>query len=249
MGNLKRDYLKDVEKNFYMITYAFIQAMEGLRNLDGVVTAPVWDVWTKSGMMTPSMKKNIKTAYTYLKKFIIETNDNMSDTFRNKLKLQSNDFDYKLVDSYTVKKIMRDAEDKLKYAVMERKYFEPIIEDIASVRCVGCTSNYEKCPLYKTLDDIHTPYVKECSNCPYACNLDEFTEENLDNIRLMRTVIEKKLNVPKEIGRKVEYNEVCNSDAKKEFTGDNGQCSSKCTIKNTPKRTTKKRKQSKKNRK
>ena len=56
------------------------------------------------------------------------------------------------------------------------------------------------------------------------------------------------LDVPKEIGRKVEYDEVCNSDAKKEFTGDNGQCSSKCTIKNTPKRTTKKRKQSKKNR-
>ena len=97
MGNLKRDYLKDVEKNFYMITYAFIQAMEGLRNLDGVVTAPVWDVWTKSGMMTPSMKKNIKTAYTYLKKFIIETNDNMSDTFRNKLKLQSNDFKISMI--------------------------------------------------------------------------------------------------------------------------------------------------------
>ena len=117
MGILKRDYLSSEEKNFYMVAKAFVQYLEGERNLDNKRTEEVWEEWSKRGMATKEMSKNLKLVRTYLKKFCYEVEENLSDQELKKLNKQLMKFDYKLVDDYTLKKLMRDINDNLKYIV------------------------------------------------------------------------------------------------------------------------------------
>lgn len=150
-------------------------------------------------MMTPSMTKNLKLVRTYLKKFCYELEENLSATEQTRLNKQIEKFDYKLIDDYTVKKLMRDINEHMKYAVIERENFENILETIAAVKCCGCTECYEKCDLYKTIDDIGIPYLGEEPNCPYACNLDKLNEKELKGIE----EIKKKLRAKNQIAKKV----------------------------------------------
>lgn len=227
MGELRRDYLTAEEKNFYMISKAFLQYCDGLRSLnpsDGC--NKVWEDWKSRGMLTGEMQGNLKRVYTYLRKFCYELEVNLSKTEQEILKKRIDKFDYKLIDDYTVQKLLRDVSNNMKYAVIERDKFEPVLQDIAAVRCVGCTYNYEKCPLYKMLDDISVPYVKEEPNCPYACNLDEYTEEELKNIEHLKDVINGRHNVSKEFNRKVEYDNVHEKPRRNNGSG-NGKHNSK----------------------
>ena len=239
MRNLKRDYLNLEEKNFYMITKAYIQMVQGERNLENIVQGDVWDEWKKRGMITPGMQRALKTANTNLKKFCAELEDNLSFTTTDKLNKQLAKFDYKLVDDYTLQKLFRDANDRIKYAVMDREKLEPILQDVAAVRCVGCKCNYEKCPLFKMLDDIETPYVGEEPNCPYAANLDKFTDEELKNIQRMKDIVNGRHSVTEEFNRKVEYDEKPQGNIRSSI--------SKCSKKSKKPRA--KRSNSKKNRK
>lgn len=192
MGNLKRGYLNSEEKNFYMIAKAFIQTINGQRNLNNKVTNEIWTEWSNRGMMTPLMQKNLKLVKTYLTKFCVEIEENLDTNELKKLDKQLLKFDYKLIDDYTLKKLLRDINDNLKYIVIEREKFIDIIEDIAQVRCVGCTDDYKKCVIHKALDDMNTPYGGEQPNCPYAADLSECSEPNLIKINNLKKDIRKK---------------------------------------------------------
>lgn len=196
MSNLKRQYLNAEEKNFYMVAKAFIQMLDGERNLENKITDEVWVEWSKRGMITGSMQKNIKLVHTYLKKFCYELEENLSDAELKRLGKQLEKFDYKLVDDYTVKKFMRDVKNNIKYAVIEREKFEPVLEDIAAVRCVGCTTQYQECAIYKMLDDIGIPYMGEQPNCPYAADLSECSNKQLKHIEKLK----KKINSKNKVG-------------------------------------------------
>ena len=107
-------------------------------------------------------------------------------------------FDYKLIDDYTVKKLLRDVNDHIKYAVIEREKLEDVLVDIAEVRCVGCKSDYRGCAIYKLLDDISTPYLGEEPNCPYAADLSEFTPEQKKKVEETKVRLKKKNRYYKE---------------------------------------------------
>ena len=192
MGNLKREYLNSEEKNVYMICKAFVQMLNGERNLEHKITNEVWVEWEKRGMITPNMKKNIKMVNTYLRKFCYEIEENLSEYELKRLNKQLEKFDYKLIDDYTVKKLMRDINDRMKYIVIEREKFLDILEDIAAVRCVGCTNSYQDCVIYKALDDISTPYLGEEPNCPYAADLSLCSSKQKKNIENMKAKMKKK---------------------------------------------------------
>lgn len=192
MGKLKRTYLNSEEKNFYMISKAFIQTIDGQRNLNNRITEEIWSEWGKRGMITPDMKKNLKLVRTYLKKFCYEIEENLDEVELNKLNKQLMKFDYKLIDDYTVKKLLRDINDNLKYIVIERDKFIDIVEDIAQVRCVGCTDDYKTCVIYKALDDMSTPYLGEQFNCPYAADLSDCSEEQKLKITNLKKDMKKK---------------------------------------------------------
>lgn len=192
MGQLKREYLTNEEKNFYLISKAYVQSIEGQRNLDNKISDEVWIEWKKRGMMTPVMQKYLKLVHTYLKKFCYELEENLNSHERIKLNKQFMKFDYKVIDDYSVKKIMRDLNDHIQYAIIEREKFEDVLEDIAEVRCVGCEKDYRKCPIYSLLDDISTPYCGEQPNCPYAADLSQFTQEQLKYVEEKKEKLRKK---------------------------------------------------------
>ncbi|MDU2955646.1 DUF5651 domain-containing protein [Clostridium sp.] len=195
---MKREYLNSEEKNFYMISKAFIQTIEGQRNLDNKITSDIWVEWSKRGMITPGMQKNLKLVHTYLKKFCYEIEENLNSHELSKLNKQLMKFDYKLIDDYTVKKLLRDVNDHIKYAVIEREKLEDVLVDIAEVRCVGCKSDYRGCAIYKLLDDISTPYLGEEPNCPYAADLSEFTPEQKKKVEETKVRLKKKNRYYKE---------------------------------------------------
>lgn len=186
MGSLKRGYLNQEEKNLYMVSKAFIQMLEGTRSLTNKRVEEVWNEWKQRGMLTSSMQKNIKMVHTYLKKFCIELEENLDSSELRKLSKQLNKFDFKIVDDYTLQKLLRDIKDNMKYAVIERDKFENVLEDITAVRCVGCKKDYKECAIHKMLDDISLPYVHEQPNCPYAVDLSELTKEEEEHVKQLK---------------------------------------------------------------
>nr|WP_243174240.1 DUF5651 domain-containing protein [Clostridium cadaveris] len=87
---------------------------------------------------------------------------------------------------------MRDLNDHIQYAIIEREKFEDVLEDIAQVRCVGCEKDYRECSIYSLLDDISTPYCGEQPNCPYAADLSQFTQEQLKYVEEKKEKLRKK---------------------------------------------------------
>lgn len=186
MSNFKRKYLNGEERNFYMISKSFIQMINGERNLNNKITNEIWIEWSRRGMLTPSMQKNIKLVRSYLNKFCDELEENLDEEERIKLEKQLIKFDYRLIDDYTIKKLFRDLEDRVQYVVMERRRFMPIVEELAEVKCVGCKEDYKECLLYKAFDDVDLLRVDEESNCPYAVDLSRCTEDKKKSIETLK---------------------------------------------------------------
>ncbi|WP_222663974.1 DUF5651 domain-containing protein, partial [Clostridium botulinum] len=151
--------------------------INGERNLNNKITNEIWIEWSRKGMLTPSMQKNLKLVRSYINKFCDELEENLDQKERDKLEKQLIKFDYRLIDDYTLKKLFRDLEDRYKYVVMEREKFISIIEEVAEVNCVGCTKDYKKCIIFKAFDDINLEKVDEESNCPYAVDLEKGKRE------------------------------------------------------------------------
>jgi hypothetical protein len=185
LSSFKRGYLNAEEKNFYMVCKTLIKMINGESNLDGSITKEVWVEWKKRGMLTDEMQKDIKYVKSYLMKFCDEIEENIDETERNKLDKQLEKFAFRIVDDYTLRKIYRDYKDN-KYFVMERRKFDPILQEIAEVRCVGCKDDYRKCSLYNAFEDINLPRVEEESNCPYAADLSMCRSEEVERIEKIK---------------------------------------------------------------
>ena len=197
MSKFKRGYLNREEENFYMVTHSFIQMIEGTRTLENNITEEVWVEWSKRGMITPGMQKNLKMIHTYLKKYCYEIEENLDNEYVSKLNKKLKKFDFKIVDDYTMQKIFRDMRRSLEYAVMERDKFLDILEDISAVRCVGCTDDYKSCSLCKAFEDISIPYVGEQANCPYAADLMLLTDKQKNKVEKMKKRIRNRKNIKK----------------------------------------------------
>lgn len=192
LSNFKRGYLNSEERNFYMLSKSFVQMINGERNLNNKITNEIWVEWKRKGMITQSMQKNIKLVKSYLIKFCDEIEENLDEAEIEKLQKQLIKFDYRLVDDYTLKKLLRDINDNFKYVIMERKKFEPLIEELAEIKCVGCKSDYKTCPLYKAFDDISLIRVEEEANCPYAVDLSKCKPEEIKRIEKTKENLKSK---------------------------------------------------------
>lgn len=196
MSDFRRQYLRSDERNFYMITKAFIMAIYGERNLECKKMGPVWEEWSKSGMITPKMQRNLKTAKTCLEKFCAELENNLSPEENQRLYKKLEKFDYRLVDDFTVQKLFRKANDK--NVTVSRDCIIDIMEDIAAVRCVGCKEPYKDCNIHRMLFDMGVPYLGEEVNCPYAADLGKLTDKELKGVE----DIKNKINSKNEVGEK-----------------------------------------------
>ena len=182
LSNFARGYLNAEEKNFYMVSKMFIQMINGEKNLSNKITNELWIEWKKRGMITPFMQKNIKLVKSYLIKFCDDIEENIDEAEKRRLEKQLSSFSFRLIDDYTVKKLVRDVEERYKYVIMEREKFTLIIEELAEIKCVGCKDDYRSCSLYKAFDDINLGRVEEETNCPYAVDLSKCKPKELKRI-------------------------------------------------------------------
>lgn len=208
MGQLSRGYLNSDERNVYMVAKSFIELLSGRKSFNGKleVKEEVWEQWSKRGMITTTMKANIKKARTYLRKFIIELEENLDEEQLKRLDKRFANFEYKLIDDYTVQKLMRDITDKHKYVAMKKELFEKLVIEVTEIRCVGCKRcDYDKCEIYHALEDVNMSYVEEEVNCPYACDLSKLSEEEVKRVEDFRKRLNNKnIFLKKEGGTKDE---------------------------------------------
>jgi len=168
-----RDYLNATEKTQFMVLQSIVQMMDGLRNagVDGPKVSSMLEDWSKRGNMTKDEHKNLKTAETYMRKFLASVYGRLSQKEQDVIKKKLVKFDFKLVDDYTFKQINRDINDKITNATMKRQQFYDWCEEIMNVKCNGCTKDWNECRLHGVFEDNFVPESGfNCKSCKYAYN-------------------------------------------------------------------------------
>lgn len=171
----KRGYFSSQELNTYLVLNSIIQMLDGRRTIDNKKHEQFWKELEDKGMITAEEKKNLKSSYTFLKKYLESAYNNLDKPTQNKIDKQADKFDFRLVDDYTFKRIIRDISKEMDYAKIKRKDFEEILEDVAEIKCVGCTQDYKECSLFKVMDQCLLKYGEGTGKCPYAADLGKYT--------------------------------------------------------------------------
>lgn len=166
---MKREYLNRDESNQFMVIMAAIQLMNGERSLDNRPHPPMWKEWSEREMMDKDQQKNLKMANTYLRKFVISKLKDLDKSKQVELLKKIKKFDFKLADDYTLKKLSRDMNDKMQFAVMKREDFYKWTEEIMGVNCLNCHKNRDECELHRVFEDNLIPEIGwNLCNCEYA---------------------------------------------------------------------------------
>lgn len=166
-----RDYLNSIEKNQFMVLQSVLQLIEGKRNdgKDGPKINNMLKQWTDHSNMTKEEHKNLKTSETYLKKFLLSVYDRLSPKEQSILNKKITKFDFKLVDDYTLKQVHRDISDRFVNAVVPREQFYDWCAEIMSVKCNGCTKDWNTCDLHHVFENNFVPESGfDCQNCKFA---------------------------------------------------------------------------------
>jgi hypothetical protein len=170
-----RDYLNSNERNQFMVIQSILQLIEGKRNdgTDGPKISTMLEDWTKRNNMSKEEHRNLKTAETYLRKFLLSVYGRLSQKEQSVINKKIAKFDFKLVDDYTLKQVHRDIADRFVNAAVPREQFNNWCEEIMSVKCNGCTKDWNTCELHQVFEDNFIPESGfNCKNCKYAYGLD-----------------------------------------------------------------------------
>jgi hypothetical protein len=173
-GNM-RDYLNATEKNQLMLLMSIVQTLDGDRRnvgIDGPKIGTLVEEWDRRGNLTKEERKNLKTSETFLKKFVTSVYDRLSQKEQSVIDKKLMKYDFRLVDDYTLKKIDRDASNKMINAVVPRQQFYDWCCGIMSIKCNGCTKDWNTCNLYDVFEDNFIPESGfNCDNCKFAYSL------------------------------------------------------------------------------
>ncbi|MDP4163081.1 MAG: DUF5651 domain-containing protein [Bacillota bacterium] len=166
-----RDYLNANEKNQFMVLQSIVQMIDGLRNsgVDGPKLGSMLEQWTKSNNITKEEHKNLKTAETYLRKFLASVFERLSPKEQEVIKKKIMKFDFKLVDDFTLKQINRDISDRFVNAAVPREQFNDWCSEIMSVKCNGCKKDGNTCELNQVFENNFIPESGfDLPNCKFA---------------------------------------------------------------------------------
>lgn len=166
-----RDYLNSSEKNQYMVLLSILQLLEGKRNngTDGPRMGTMLEEWSGRGNMTKAEHKNLKTAQTFLNKYVSSVYDRLSKKEQAVIDKKIIKFDFQLIDDFTLKKIHRDIANRYVNAAIPREQFNTWCEEIMNVKCNGCTKDWNTCELYQVFEDNFVPESGfDCSNCKFS---------------------------------------------------------------------------------
>lgn len=173
---VKRGYLKSDELNNFLVCHVMTQLLSGDRKAPCAENKPseykaMWEEWTERGILTKEQKKNMKTGFTYLRKFL-------DDVFQNNLDIKSKDivskksvnWSFRLMDDYTVQKIYTMLSNQQEIHMSKDDFYD-LVETKMHVSCKGCTKNRCECDFHTFLENRFVPPMNEkaeCVNCEYA---------------------------------------------------------------------------------
>lgn len=159
------------EKTQFMVLQSIVQMMDGLRNsgVDGPKISSMLEDWKTRGNLTKDEHRSLKTSETYLRKFLSSVYERLSKKDQEIIKKKIVNFDFLLIDDYTLKQIKRDTNDRMVNAVLPRQQFYDWCEKIMKVECNGCTKNRNECELYTVFEENFVPESGfNCENCKFA---------------------------------------------------------------------------------
>lgn len=171
-----RDYLNSSEKNQFMVLQALLQQMEGKRRNpgDGSKIGTMREEWLKRNNITKEEHKNLKTAETFLRKFITSVYYRLDPKEREIIDKKLIKFDFRLIDDFTLKQIYRDTANRMVNAVVPRQQFYDWCKEIMCVRCDGCTKEWNECELHQVFEDNFIPESSfNFRNCKFAYSLEQ----------------------------------------------------------------------------
>lgn len=166
-----RDYLNATEKTQFFVILSILQVIEGIRNSgkDGPKITPMLEEWKRKNNITKEEHRSLKTAETHLKKFTESVFNRLSKKEQEVIKKKIANFDFRLIDDYTLKQIFRDINDRMQFAVMPRQQFYSWCEQIMKVNCENCTKDWNTCELHTIFEENFVPESGwDCENCKYA---------------------------------------------------------------------------------
>ncbi|MGM0971663.1 MAG: DUF5651 domain-containing protein [Bacillota bacterium] len=171
-----RDYLNANERNQFMVLQSIVQMIDGLRNsgVDGPKLTSMLEDWTTRGNMTKEEHRSLKTAETYLRKYLSSVYERLGPKEQDVIKKKISNYDFKLVDDYTLKQVQRDIADRFVNAAVPRDQFNNWCEQIMQVKCNGCTADWNTCELHQVFEDNFIPESGfDCNNCKFAYSLEK----------------------------------------------------------------------------
>lgn len=166
-----RDYLNSNETNQFMVILALTQLLEGTRKMErrSPEIISMLEEWSRRNNVTKEEHRSLKTADTYLKKFVDSVYNRLSPKEQATISKKLAKFDFRLIDDFTLKKLYRETNDRMVNAVVPREQFNDWTEQVMIANCNGCTKDWNSCKLYEVFDDNFIPESSfNCSNCKYA---------------------------------------------------------------------------------
>ena len=232
---IKRQYLNEEERNIYMSLATIVNMVDGieLQRDKYVQLENIIDNWDKKDFITKEEKKNLKLANTYLKKFMDSVYERLDRRTQETLEKKLVSFGFRLLDQETIR-IMNRYNKLKENVVVDRKTFDLVAEDIANMYCCGCNCNYQDCKIYDMYTQMLYVGVGEKPNCPFACDLNDFKEDEQNYISNFKKDVAERTKIRKlsekevkELIGKVVKNAQSKSNGQdegaRERTGENGK--------------------------
>lgn len=208
---IKRKYMNDEERNIYVVLSSIANELNGefVRKDSKVETLKsLAEKWEDNNFITKEERKNLKSAASFLNKFLNSVYARMDKKTQEMLIKKFMSAEFKINDVYFENLIKRYFKERNEHVVLSYETIDAVVEDLAAVYCVKCNHNYQKCPIYELYDKCGYQKLGEKDNCPFAADLNDLeTKEDIDKVLKLQELVrnknkissKKKSNVKKEV--------------------------------------------------
>ena len=209
---IKRKYMNDEERNIYVVLASISNELNGefVRKDNSKVETlkSLAEKWEDKNFITKEERKNLKSAASFLNKFLNSVYARMDKNTQEMLMKKFISAEFKINDVYFENLIKRYFKERNEHVVLSYETIDAVVEDLAAVYCVKCNHNYQKCPIYELYDKCGYQKLGEKDNCPFAADLNDLeTKEDIDKVLKLQELVrnknkissKKKSNVKKEV--------------------------------------------------
>ena len=203
--------MNDEERNIYVVLSSIANELNGefVRKDSKVETLKsLAEKWEDNNFITKEERKNLKSAASFLNKFLNSVYARMDKKTQEMLIKKFMSAEFKINDVYFENLIKRYFKERNEHVVLSYETIDAVVEDLAAVYCVKCNHNYQKCPIYELYDKCGYQKLGEKDNCPFAADLNDLeTKEDIDKVLKLQELVrnknkissKKKSNVKKEV--------------------------------------------------